>query len=119
MAGIEDGSRHEYVAPEDRPIIARMAWLSRLTLTIQTSLVPVADRDIRSPHERFLDDQFEFIRDEAADTAPPWMTLDTAIRSLIDERFERGILSRDEHDELIRRMAILPPIDTPPPGSMH
>lgn len=103
-------------------------WRARLTPTIETSIVPVdasADArdenaktaardgiaghtsDIRSPRERFLDDVLVDIQNEVIWSRPPYMTCAEADRELVNDRFERGILSRDERDELIRRLASL------------
>lgn len=58
--------------------------------------------DIRSPHERYIDGILSHIEEEARLTKPPYTSFDAALRDEIADRFERGILSRDERDTLMR-----------------
>jgi hypothetical protein len=54
---------------------------------------------VLNPRDAYMMDMLKSIEAEALATRQPYMTLDEAIDILIDDRFERGILSRDRSEE--------------------
>jgi hypothetical protein len=59
-------------------------------------------RDVDSPRDRYLRDVLRSIEHEARLTRQPGMPMSVATNILILDRFERGILSRDERDAIMR-----------------